>query len=93
MLAVEKVLVKKVLTPSFGEPFALQKVCTTSFLKILQGKVYCKAVESINSSYFCHRSAGSARQSESSLNIALLFKCKLYISIYTTLQHFNANIK
>ena len=37
---------KKVLTPAFGEPFALQKVCTTSFIKILQGKVYCKAEQS-----------------------------------------------
>ena len=37
---------KKVLTRSFGEPFALQKVRTTSFIKILQGKVYCKAAES-----------------------------------------------
>ena len=26
---------KKVLTLTFGEPFALQKVCTTSFIKIL----------------------------------------------------------
>ena len=34
---------KKVLTLTFSEPFALQKVCTTSFIKILQGKVYCKA--------------------------------------------------
>ena len=93
VLAVEKVLVKKVLTPSFGEPFALQKVRKTSFMKILQGKVYCKAAESINSTKFCHRSAGSARLSESSLNIALLFKCKLYISIYTTLQYLNASIK
>ena len=89
MLAVENVLVKKVLTPSFGEPFALQKVRKTSFMKILQGK----AAASINSTKFCHRSAGSARQSESSLNIALLFKCKLYISIYTTLQYLNASIK
>ena len=40
---------KKVLTLTFGEPFALQKVRTTSFIKILQGKVYCKAVESTNS--------------------------------------------
>ena len=44
-----EILVKKVLTPSFGEPFALQKVRTTSFMKILQGKVYCKVVESTNS--------------------------------------------
>ena len=44
-----EILVKKVLTPSFGKPFALQKVRTTSFMKILQGKVYCKAAESTNS--------------------------------------------
>ena len=37
---------KKVLTLTFSEPFTLQKVRTTSFIKILQGKVYCKAEES-----------------------------------------------
>ena len=36
---------EKVLELTFSEPFALKKVCTTSFIKILQGKVYCKAVE------------------------------------------------
>ena len=40
---------KKVLTLTFGEVFALQKVRKTSFIKILQGKVYCKAEESTKS--------------------------------------------
>ena len=40
---------KKVLTLIFSEPFALQKVRKTSFIKILQGRVYYKAVESTNS--------------------------------------------
>ena len=40
---------KKVLKIAFSEPFALHKVCTTSFIKMLQGKVYCKAIESNNS--------------------------------------------
>ena len=44
-----EILVKKVLRLTFGEHFALQKVRTTSFIKILEGKVYCKAVESTNS--------------------------------------------
>ena len=43
------ILIKKVLTLTFSEPFALQKVRTTSFIKMTQGIVYCKAVESTNS--------------------------------------------
>ena len=34
---------------TFGEPFALQKVRATFFINIMQRKVYCKAVESTNS--------------------------------------------
>ena len=81
---------KKVLTLTFGEPFALQKVRTTSFIKILQGKVYYKAVEWSNSTY-C-RSAiallGSARskpqvESRSVDEILLCYLNVSFTSVFT----------